>query len=377
MRKLSFLILFLVVFIPLEGNAVDYTITYEIHQLKENQLPQWGLSVSGIYEEVTEDYYTKSFIIRLPFNAMRIERKYKAVTLKEPMGELGLELISFPYGGLTNIENKKSVAHSIKVLSNIPYMVCAEPGELTENAMEVIEGIINRVKIFGYVDTGGKPPKNLDIIKQQIDRISDNNWYGVFLDCFGYDFGETRKRQNEIIDYAHEKGLHCFANAWFIEDALGNKIDEVHNPKGEETHLTKGDWYLMESFLMSNSGYAKNMESIFEKLMKGQYYKKELGINIACLSYKRDSVAWKKAWQDIQASYFTALFSGFDGWWFTDRLEDASFIYAKAVNLDVGNVIKKELTEYNEGLFITETDKYIVILNRKKYPALSYSFYEL
>lgn len=407
--KVKILLLFILVFClwrmlsVQECIAVDYTLTYDtepsyntkfiledneirisnltistdnsIERLKENILIPYGFSMDGVYYDLKKDYYAMSIVIRVPFNSIKVERRYNLATLRGPKGDLELQYIAFPYGGLADIEKRGSITHSANVLSHFPYIVCTEPGGLSKEAMQVAESIKSRVKLFGYVHTGAKPPRDIKIIKEEIDRISNYDWYGVFLDCFGYDYGETRIRQNEIIDYAHKKGLKCFVNAWFIDDALGNKVDEIHNPKGEKTHLRQGDWYLLESFLMSNSGYRENMKDTLRKIEKGAYYKEKLGINIACLSYKRDSVSWDKAEGDIQISYFTALFYGFDGWWFTDRLENPNFNYARKLDLDVGDVLKKHMKNYFDDLYMAETDDYFIVLDKKKYPYLRFSFY--
>ena len=85
-------------------------------------------------------------------------------------------------------------------------MVCAEPGHLNQKEILVSDAIKATVKIFGYVNMGEKPLISLSKIKKEIDNISSSGWYGVFIDQFGYDFGETRERQNAIVDYAHQKG---------------------------------------------------------------------------------------------------------------------------------------------------------------------------
>jgi hypothetical protein len=61
---------------------------------------------------------------------------------------------------------------------------------------------------------------------------------------------------------------------------------------------------------------------------------------------------------------------GFDGWWFTDRLESNSFNHGKPLDLDVGNSFKSVLAEFIRGYYVSKTDKYVLLFNMKDYPSL-------
>ena len=286
----------------------------------------------------------------------------------------GLEIpyMAFAYGSLDNINNKGNVDESIKVLSNFPYVICAEPGDLYGAGRRVVDGIKNKVKIFGYINMGETPRIKISKLKKQIDRIAATGYYGVFIDQFGYDFKETRARQNEIVKYAHDNGLVCFVNAWFIDDALGSAYDKNYNPLAEKTALRKGDWYLLESYMMNNSGYDSYSDNIFEKSKKAKIYKKYTEINIACLSYKRDAVSWQKAENDIKLSYMFTLLNGFDGWWFADDLANDSFLYGKKPIEYYGSKIKQEISFDSPNKYFSKTDLFNFYFDTSKYPPISY-----
>jgi hypothetical protein len=153
------------------------------------------------------------------------------------------------------------------------------------NSKKIIKNLnsVGNKLIFGYIDLGvtnSTQHNNLDTIKQYIDEWVNLNVQGVFLDDFGYDYGVTRNRQNEVVDYAHSKGLKVFANSWDVDQALGD-IDE----KGQTnpTHITKGDWYLAESWLVGANKY-NDISSWQNKADKCLDYKKMKGINIAVVS---------------------------------------------------------------------------------------------
>lgn len=165
---------------------------------------------------------------------------------------LKLEMMPFMYGNLADLGDQGSPSHAISIFSQYPSLVCGEPGTLSANEIIVTDGIKVTVSIFGYISMGeldGNPLPDLADLEAAIDRIADAGWYGVFVDCCGYDFNETRARQNSVINYTHGKGLIAFANAWFVDDILGNEVDVDHNPGGVATAMTTDDWYLLESFI--------------------------------------------------------------------------------------------------------------------------------
>lgn len=93
-----------------------------------------------------------------------------------------------------------------------------------------------------------------------------------FFDDAGYDYGVTRKRQNEMIDFCHKKDLSVFMNAWNIDDVAA-----------EHSHLVPGDIYLSESFLVSNGQYL-DLNAWKIKSDKCLFYQNELGIKIASVA---------------------------------------------------------------------------------------------
>ncbi len=319
-------------------------------------------------------------------NFANIRYNIKAASLKnadfrndvyDPIpGELKLEYIPFVYNSLYSLNNIKNAENSISILRNFNYLVCGEPAILVDSEIQVANAIKDKVRIFGYVNLGGYPLCDIDKVKQSIYNINKHGWYGVFIDQFGYDFDETRSRQNEVVEYAHSLGLKCFVNAWFIDEALGSQPNKKHNPDGIPTALGKDDWYLLESFYCGNEGYGKDAEALAEKCRKAQWYKDKKGIKIAVLPYKRDAAEWnsKTANDDINNTYLLALLLGFDGYWFTDHTEYDSFIYGKP-SLNIGKILRTPLTEYKRDYYYAKTDIYDVLFDFNDYPNISFSFY--
>lgn len=290
--------------------------------------------------------------------------------------ELKISPFAFVYGDLANLDDTHDPYYSIEKLKDLPYIVCAQPGELSEKSTQVTEGIKQTTKLFGYVNLGPNNPENpqnswryanLNKVKTEIDQIAESGWYGVFIDQFGYDFHETRQRQNEIVDYAHQRGLKCFVNAWFPDDAMGSTFHAVNNPKSEPSHLNSGDYFLIESFLMSDSSYRGDI-SYLDKFLQVKNYQDTLGVNIVVLSYKRESTSWDQASDDIQLSYILAQCLGYKGWWFGGWNGRADYWYLNP-KIDIGELIQS-LHAITGTYYLAQTEHYTIKYYAEELPHL-------
>lgn len=131
-------------------------------------------------------------------------------------------------------------------------------------------------KAFGYVPIGCLTPeeddetegsnRTMEQLKQDVDDWYNTGVQGIFLDEYGFDYRVTRERQNEIVDYIHEKGLHVIANSWepdyvfstsnTLSVTAGNTKNFIGNPNGLECHLTDEDYLLFEHLLFVATGSA-------------------------------------------------------------------------------------------------------------------------
>jgi hypothetical protein len=147
--------------------------------------------------------------------------------------------------------------------------------------------IINQLKskgieIFGYVPIGtnGYSKLSTPTIKQYIDEWNKMGVQGIFLDEFGFDYGVTRAKQNDLVDYVHNKRMHVIANAWVPRDAMDDKDQKGNN---SASHLGIGDWYLMESFIVDN-GKIQFMSEWSSKADYALALGSKKGIKIAAVS---------------------------------------------------------------------------------------------
>lgn len=116
------------------------------------------------------------------------------------------------------------------------------------------------VRFFGYIDLGVHSPhhavQNLSIseIVQRAHRWKRMGARGILLDDYGYDFANTRQRQVEAVDALHSVGLSTVANSWDPRHALDGEPGPG-NPRGLASPLTSTDYYLYESYLVSQGNW--------------------------------------------------------------------------------------------------------------------------
>ncbi len=181
-------------------------------------------------------------------------------------------------------------------------------------------------KVFGYVDLGCTASKlSISTVQQYMDEWKDMGVYGIFLDCAGFDYGVTRERQNDAVDYAHDKGLYVFMNAWNPDDVSGD-LDEsgLSNPSLVGT----GDWYLAESWMVSSNKYLVHERipdghggtSEFDWLVKAQKsleYQNTKGIRTAAVATNVGGAAQPDDNLDdkFKAAWWSAAMFGFPFQW--------------------------------------------------------------
>ncbi|MGE4169665.1 MAG: glycosyl hydrolase family 18 protein [Candidatus Margulisiibacteriota bacterium] len=171
------------------------------------------------------------------------------------------------YGWPSAINGTFSTANASAVFQNYHYAVLGagleDPSHGDHlNTQQIIVGTPS-TKFFGYIDLGVSPGSNWSTsnIAAKVDAWKSMGIYGIFLDDFGYDFGVTRQRQNEVVDYIHNQGLCVVANAWVPDDVFGNTVNGS-NPTGTASKLNATDYYLFESFQIKEGGYQSQSEFV-------------------------------------------------------------------------------------------------------------------
>lgn len=125
------------------------------------------------------------------------------------------------------------------------------------------------MKIYGYIPLG---TSSYNYTVNQIGAITDE-WKaigvdGIFIDEYGYDYGNTRQRQIDVVNLIHSKGLPICANAWEIEEFVCDTLAETGwasgdwrytrwqtwNPTDLPSPKMPGDFYMFENFCYSHLG---------------------------------------------------------------------------------------------------------------------------
>ena len=125
------------------------------------------------------------------------------------------------------------------------------------------------VKLYGYIPLG---VNSYNYTVAQIEAITDQ-WMaigvdGIFIDEYGFDYGNTRQRQVDVVNMIHTKGLPICANAWVMEEFVTDSLAETGwpsddwryvrwqewNPTNIPSPAQQGDSYLFENFCYDHLG---------------------------------------------------------------------------------------------------------------------------
>lgn len=161
------------------------------------------------------------------------------------------------------------------IVSNVSHWVVGDTyqdpaHESYASTVAIIQGVrAAGVVVYGYVPIG-QSTMNLTLgqIQTRIDQWGAVGVDGIFLDEFGFDYGNTRQKQINIVTYVHGKGLPYCANAWTVEDFTCDNISELtwatgdwryvnfatYNPTNLTLPRNPTDAYLFENFGYSHLG---------------------------------------------------------------------------------------------------------------------------
>jgi hypothetical protein len=239
------------------------------------------------------------------------------------VGNLGIyygypSLVNGSNGDLTKAANAFKVFDVIVFGDNIEHSTHSDHAK-TQQIISMLKP--NGNKIFGYVPIGTNGAARLSIaqIKQNVDEWQSMGVYGIFLDEYGFDYGVTRTKQNEIVSYVHGKGLKVFANSWVPADALGDK-NEVGIT--QPSLLGAGDLYLMESWIVEGGSIQLTSQWV-TKADQALFYQQTKGVQITILSTTPNPANNVNSFSYKLASYATAMY-GFAYFQWTDDNYSAS-----------------------------------------------------
>lgn len=148
-----------------------------------------------------------------------------------------------------------------------------------QNTISIITALKQQkptLQTYGYINIGiSTTNTSIATLKQHILEWKSMGITGIFVDEAGYDFGVTRERQLEVMDFIHQNGLTVFANAWFMNDIL-SPVDE--NGRQAALPLKKEDWILFENLFSHESTFYPES---FKRLSDAKQQIKEQGLHVA------------------------------------------------------------------------------------------------
>ncbi|MEZ5063655.1 MAG: hypothetical protein R3B81_02920 [bacterium] len=167
--------------------------------------------------------------------------------------------------------------------------------------------------VFGYVDLGvtnGGQNLTPAQIQSAIQAWAAMGVAGVLLDDFGYEYGTSRDRQNQALDWVHAEGLAAIANAWVPADAFDAAIHPL-NPAGTASHANASDFYLYESFRIRLDQYETESEwRTKADALEG--YRAQLGFRV--LGVTTTAIDDTTSYDESQFfhTWYSALLSGYE-----------------------------------------------------------------
>lgn len=186
------------------------------------------------------------------------------------------------------------------------------------NSKQMIAKLIaNKNKVFGYVPiatANGGDNLSITEMKKRIDQWKTMGATGIFMDEYGYDYEVTRAKQNELVQYTHDKGMHVFANAWVPADAMGDK-DE--NGKAAKMLLDSNDYFLMEDFI-EDQGKVQSASEWIKKADSAQELSDKTGVKVAVLSTTADPEKNNVNYSNFKVVSNASAMYGFDAFQWTE-----------------------------------------------------------
>ena len=179
------------------------------------------------------------------------------------------------YGYPISYKGLNDVAAIVTDISFYKYWVCGDgysnPGHPEyATTVAIIQGVRSAgTKVYGYVPIGQSTQGlSVSVIQSRIDEWFNIGVDGIFLDEFGFDYGNTRAKQIQIVNHVRSLGLPLCANTWTAQDFLADNVSELpwgsgdwrynnfvtYNPDNLPLLRDKKDSMLMENFCFDHNG---------------------------------------------------------------------------------------------------------------------------
>lgn len=127
------------------------------------------------------------------------------------------------------------------------------------NNVQRILSMLTNPRVFGYICIGATQRLPIEEVQSRVMAWKQTGVQGIFIDEAGNDFAVTHDRREKIFEFIHQMGLSIFVNAFNPDDVFE-----------EGTRLGKGDFYLLESFVvrLGELDESAAMNSRLEKVLR-------------------------------------------------------------------------------------------------------------
>ena len=154
----------------------------------------------------------------------------------------------------------------------------------TRDLISLLRRSRHPASVYGYITLGNSQKLPLPEIERRAALWTKMGVQGIFLDEAGYDFGNTRSRQNAAVEAIHRLGLGAFMNAYrpedlFSTDRIARNAVGGGNPEGNAAVLGSKDIFLLESFQVREGQY-EDGTNWYRRTSRAAAYRDQFGARV-------------------------------------------------------------------------------------------------
>jgi hypothetical protein len=185
----------------------------------------------------------------------------------------------------------------------------------TRDLISLLRRSEHPTSVYGYITLGNSQKLPLPEIERRAVLWAQMGVQGIFLDEAGYDFGNTRSRQNAAVEAIHRLRLGAFMNAYrpedlFSTDRVARNAAGGGNPEGNATVLGSKDIFLLESFQVREGQY-EDGTNWYRRSSHAVAYRDQFGARVFAVTTSLQGQSFVHS--KFEYAWWSALLWGLDG----------------------------------------------------------------
>jgi len=185
----------------------------------------------------------------------------------------------------------------------------------TRDLISLLRQSRHAASVYGYVTLGNSQKLAIAEIRRRASLWAEMGVRGIFLDEAGYDFGNTRSRQNGAVEAIHQLGLGVFMNAYRPEDLFSSAPTPLNavgggNPEGSRAVLGTRDIFLLESFQIREGQY-EDAANWHQRTSRAVAYRDQFGTRVFGVTTCLEGQPFSHT--QFEYAWWSALLWGLDG----------------------------------------------------------------